>query len=278
MKRGENISKIKNPRKNLYNFVLTVSVVLLFFVSFASASTKISIEFLEDGYEMDESISFRVSLLDEKNLPIREEVRVVLQDISRKEKVETIVKSGEIKMVDLGEKAHAGQGRLTAFYEGQEKEAFFIINPKELAEFKIEGENLIVKNIGNTKYSRIVQITVGETIGTKEPYLDVGESTSYKLVAPEGSYSIKVTDGQTKLTSSNVQLTGIGTGRVVGAIDEDALKRNPFTGVVNLDEDSAGDIVGYIRRSPIVYIFILTILATTILLAIERRYYRKKDN
>ncbi len=273
MKRGE-----RNLEINIYKIFLVISVLFVLSLSFTSASTKMAIEFLEEGYEMGESISFRISLLDESNHPLQGEVKVILEDSSRRKKMETTARAGEIKIVDLGEGAHAGQGKLKAFYEGQEKEAYFIINPKELAEFKIEGENLIIKNVGNTRYNRIVQIMVGETVGTKEPSLSVGESNSYKLVAPAGSYSIKVTDGQTTLTTSNVRLTGIGTGRVVGAIDEDALRRNPFTGVVNLDEDSVGDIVGYMRRSPLAYIFILVLLATTILLAVERRYYRSNKN
>jgi len=252
------------------------SLIFLFCLIFLSSLViaqeyKIGISTLKETFEAEENISIRISLLDSQNNPINDEVSVILEDAEKKIKTEQTILSNEFTEMNLKGATH-GQGTITARYKDVEVKGFFIIEIKELAKFELEENTLTITNIGNTKYTRTVQIMIGETTGIKEPKLDVGKKVSYKLVAPDGVYSIRVTDGKTTLTQNEVKLTG--TGKVIGALDETPSKRSPVTGGIR-PEDSEENILSYFKDSKFIYIFVFVVLGAMILLAIERRYRKK---
>lgn len=170
--------------------------------------------------------------------------------------------------------ASYGQGKITATYKDSTATGFFNIEINEIVKFEIQGEKLIITNIGNTKYTKTVQIIIGETTGIKEPKLNIGESVSYRLIAPEGIYNIKVSDGKTSISQGEVKLTG--TGKVIGALDERASSGAGITGI-SPEENSETELFNYVKKSKFIYVFVLTIFGAMILLAIERRYRRKAD-
>ncbi len=252
------------------------SLIFLFCLIFLSSLViaqeyKIGISTLKETFEAGENITFIVSLYDSQNNPINDEVFVIVEDAEKKIKTEQTILSNEFIEINL-EKATHGQGTITAKYEDAEVKGFFVIEIKELAKFELEGETLTITNIGNTRYTKTIQIIIGETTGIKEPKLDVGKKVSYKLVAPDGIYSIKVTDGKTILTQDEVKLTG--TGKVIGALDETLSKRSPVTGGIR-PEDSEENILSYFKDSKFVYVFVFVVLGAMILVAIERRYRKK---
>ena len=168
----------------------------------------------------------------------------------------------------------AGQGTITAKYQDKEGRKIFEIEEFKRAKFEIEGEKLIITNLGNIIYDRKIEITIGQTTGIKNPILNPGEKISYRLIAPEGTYTIRISDGiSTPLIVQDVKLTG--TGQVVGAIDESATAASGITGGIAPEEESEGELIQSIRDSKFIYIFILVIVAATILIAIERRYRKK---
>ena len=180
------------------------SLIFLFCVIFLSSLViaqeyKIDITITQETFEADKNITFRVSLSDLHNKPIYDDVLVIIEDAEKKVKVEQDVQSNKPASINLGNRASYGQGTITAKYGNSETKGFFVIKIKELAKFELEGDTLTITNIGNTKYTKTVQIIIGETTGIKEPKLDVGKKVSYKLVAPDGIYSIKVTEGKTSL-------------------------------------------------------------------------------
>jgi len=106
--------------------------------------------------------------------------------------------------------------------------------------------------------------------------LVLGKSGTYRLVAPDGVYNIKVTDGVSEtLEIGEVKLTSVGTGRAIGALDEQAGKRNPVTGGISPDQESDEALLSYMKSNKFIYVFVLVIFGATILLAIERRSRNK---
>src|SRR3989344_1662836 len=226
------------------------------------------------SFTSGEAITFKAVIYDDSGNPIDGDISIVIEDAERQVRVEKAGKSKELVSIDLGEKATSGQGVIKAEYQGIQAIAFFDIGRKELALFEIEGNSLKVTNIGNTRYSRVITITIGETIGTKEPELEPGESTSYRLVAPEGVYNIQVRDGTSpSLIRGDVALSG--TGQVIGAIDDSASKRSPFTGGVSPDEKSDIALLSYVKNNKFIYVFVLVIFGAMILIAVERQYRKK---
>ncbi len=232
---------------------------------------KIGISTLKETFEAEENISIRISLLDYQNNPINDEVSVILEDAEKKVKVEKTIPSNKPVEINLKGATH-GQGTITARYKDAEAKGFFIIEIKELAKFELEEDTLTITNIGNTRYTKTIQIIIGETTGIKEPKLDVGKKVSYKLVAPDGVYNIKVTDGKTSLTQNEVKLTG--TGNVIGALDKSLSERASITGGIR-PEDSEKTFLSYFKNSKFMYIFVFVVLGAMILVVIERRYRKK---
>ena len=223
-----------------------------------------------------ENIILKVTLLDSQNNPVNDKVLITLEDAEKRIKIEKEVISNEFVEIGIPEGASYGPGKITAKYQNLEVTGTFTIEINELAKFEIKENTLTITNIGNTKYTKTVQITIGETTGIKEPKLEIGKSISYRLVAPEGVYNIKVTDGNPKTTISqgNVHLTG--TGNIVGAIDETPQERSPLTGGIRPDTNQDENLLSYIKSNgKFVYIFIIVIFGAMILLAIERRYRKK---
>lgn len=247
---------------------------IIFLTSIVVAQTyKLEISPTKNIFEAGEPVTIRISLLDAQNNPINDQVEITIEDAEKRIKIKDSVPSNKIISIDIGNTASYGQGTITANYKGEEAKGFFDIKINELVKFDLEEDNLRITNIGNTRYTNTVQITIGETTGIKHPKLNVGESVSYKLVAPEGTYNIKVTDGKTTFTQGGVQLTG--TGQVIGALDETAGTRSPVTGGVRPDKDDDIGFLSYVRNSSLIYVFVVVIFGAMILLAIERRYSKK---
>jgi len=249
-------------------------VVFVIFISLLSLiSAKIEISTTQETFKAGENITLRVSLLDENNNPISDKVTIFIEDAEKISKIQEEVSSNEFFEINMGDGVTHGYWNVVAKYGDQNAKTIFMIEAEELAEFYLEDDVLTIKNIGNTKYTKTVQIIIGDTIGVRTPKLDVGEEIQYRLIAPEGGYSIKITDGVTMLTKGEVQLTG--TGKAIGALDERSSNRAGITGGISPDEESDMAILSYIKESSFVYVFILVVFGVAILLAIQRHILKK---
>ena len=248
------------------------SVVFLVFVIFLSAfvlAESINIEFpLGDNFKAGENITLKVSIFDEQNNPLSGNIELTLEDAEKRKKIEKTIPSKEIVEIDLGEGAIHGFWTLTAKYQDIETIEIFTVEIEELAKFEVHDDMLTITNIGNTRYTKTVQIVIGDTVGIKEPKLDVGKSITFRLIAPEGDYNIRITDGRTSIQRSNVALTG----NVIGILDERIAGGNTLTGGIKPEDDAS---LIYLKNNKFIYIFILVVFGAMILLTIERNYRKK---
>lgn len=226
-------------------------------------------------FDSKQTIQLIVTLYDSDNNRINDQVSVIFEDSKGTKIKETTIQSNINEKIELTGEGVSGEGKIIARYKDSEITEPFFIKEKKLIKFELQGEKLIVTNIGNSIYNEKIYITIGQTTGTKTPNLKIQESISYRLIAPKGVYDIKVTDGQTTLTRSEVQLTG--TGQVIGALDESA-QGSLLTGGISPDEENEQALLRYMKNSKFVYVFILVIFGAMILLAIERRYRKKVGN
>ena len=250
----------------------SIFIILLFLIPLIAAQNyKMDISTSKETFNAGENITIKVVLYDSQNKLINDNVNVILEDAEKKVKIEKTIISNYFVDVELPPGASHGQGTIIAKYKEEELKGTFLIEAEELVRFEIDGEKLIITNIGNTQYSRTIQITIGDVTGIKNPKLKIGEKISYRLVAPEGTYNIRVSDGKTTKNYNNVMLTG--TGNVVGAIDESASQRTGITGGISPDEEMS--FLSYVKDSKFIYVFILVIFGAMILIAIERKYRKK---
>lgn len=228
-------------------------------------------------FESKETIQIKITLYGSNNNLINDEVLIILEDARGTKIKEVAVKSNNFEKLELTGEVVSGEGKITAKYKDSEITDSFFIKEKKLAKFELQEDKLTITNIGNTEYDKTIYITIGDTTGTKTPKIDIGKSVSYRLVAPEGVYNVKVSDGVSlSLEKGEVQLTGKGlTGKTIGIIDEEASKRSPVTGGISPKENSDDALISYVRSSNFVYVFILVVFGAMVLLTIEKRYRKK---
>ena len=101
------------------------------------------------------------------------------------------------------------------------------------AEIRLEGDTLILKNIGNSVYEKKILIYIGQEDQTADVFLEVGQTKKIRLTAPDGGYDIRVIEGNDEQTLEfeGVQLTGnvIGLERVFG--EDGFFKKYPMVSV-----------------------------------------------
>jgi len=223
-------------------------------------------------FESGTPIQIKVTIYDSLKNKINDKVIVILKDLKEDLIKEQEIDSNNFEEIELPERVISGQGEIIVQYKDSETTENFFISEEIKAKFEIQGDKLVITNIGNTKYENTVYITIGGTTGTKNPKLKIGQSIEYRLVAPKGIYNLKITDGETTLIQGDVILSG--TGQAIGVIDESA-SQSGITG--GIKEDTDENTLSYLKQSSFVYVFILVVFGATILLAIERRYKKKSE-
>ena len=251
--------------KKSHLFIIPLALTIILLSSSILAQAKIEISTAKDIFEAGENITFKVSLFNEQNNLISDEVNVFIEDAEKRFKIEKTIQANTFTDVNLGDSATYGFWTINAEYKDNTATQIFSIEVNEIAEFYIDENILTIKNVGNTKYARTVQIAIGDVLGIKKPELDIGESVKYRLIAPDGVYNIKISDGKTTIERSNIQLTG----NVVGILDETFEQRNLLTGGIK-----PGDLedipYNVFRTNPFVYIIIIVIFIAVGLITIER--------
>lgn len=258
-------------------------LMLAFLLCLASTLTLVSAEKLDvipikDTFSSGENIVLRTSLLDSNNSPINSDVEIIAEDALKKDSIKKTIPANTLVELSLGESAPSGYWKITATYYSPDKEplaasAIFMVEVSEIAKFELKDSILTIINTGNTRYTKIVQIVIGESIGSKQLDLGVGESTSFRLIAPEGAYTIKVTDGKTTITQSGVMLTG----NVIGILDNEERVKSPLTTAVGGEIPAYGEDkpINLFKNNILVYAFLIVLFCAAILLAVERRVKAK---
>lgn len=194
--------------------------VILIFVFVALSigivcAEKLDIE-IKNDYSPGQSIEFRFLLYDDYGAMAEGFIDYVIQNYYT-----DVVESGGInawekKTFIISTDAVQGHWRVIAEYNGIKTERIFNVGELEKAEIKIEGNELILKNIGNSVYDKQVSIFIGDVAQTALIYLEIGQEKRIRLTAPDGNYNIRVSDGTEEKVFENVGLTGnvVGLERV----------------------------------------------------------------
>lgn len=254
--------------------VLITCIIILSLLSIVSAA-KLEVSTTKEVFEANENITLKVSLSDDSNNPITDMVEIRIENAEKTKSIVKTIPANKLITIHLEESATHGYWNIVASYGDEYATGIFTVEMEEIAKFEIYDDKLIITNLGNTKYTKTIQIIIGDTIGIRNPDLEIGEKIAYRLVAPEGNYNIKITDGVTTLTQSEVSLTG--TGQAIGALDERTADRSGITGGIAPGEDEDLAIMGYIRNNKFVYVFIFAIFGAGIFIALARRFQKTKQ-
>jgi len=213
-------------------------------------------------------VTYQVILLKD-NIPIVNTAQVSISDAASKKVFNLNIIPNEEQFIQIESDFPSGYWKIEANYGDKSVKRFFSVGAREEVEFSIENDNLIIRNAGNTRYTKEVQILIGDQVVKQMQSIDVGSFKQIKLVAPNGEYDVEVTDGTTTMSKKNVYLAG--TGNVVGVIDKELLESTPALGSVRESPDSGVSQ----KNATLPIIFIIGVLAISILLTIERVMKRR---
>lgn len=175
---------------------------------------------------------------------MNEEALLKINDSEGKIMYEKIVKTGEQLSVKLEYNHAPGYSTITLKKGDIIGRKTFDVEESPKLNMEIKNDSLIVTNIGNVPYDREIEISIGNKTIVKEISLELGETKKYAITAPEGEYSLIVKDEYGIIQEGkNVALTGGGIG---------------------VNEVGGG--IGVLSKYPIVWAFILIIIALAILL------------
>ncbi|MFA5020358.1 MAG: hypothetical protein WC533_04660 [Candidatus Pacearchaeota archaeon] len=251
--------------------VVIFAMIILLPAVFADLS-KIEIFTMGEEFGAGNNITLKVSLLDENSNPINKQIFVVFED-SIKNQITKDIQTNEFVEVSLGENTLGGMWKIIAEEEeGEKATTIFSIKEKEMVNFELNEDILKITNTGNTFYNEKIQVAIGDTIGEKTIELNIGESAELRLIAPNGVYNVKVSDGKTTGAWGEVSLTG-------GAIGILNKKTNGGSLITSISPENVNaGAYSFTKSSSFLYIFVFCVISTTILLAIERHYRKKLNN
>jgi hypothetical protein len=136
------------------------------------------------------------------------------------EEIRLDIVSGESKEIEFLANATPGIWKVSAFYgELIYEVAEFEVEEDQKAKLYFEGNVLIVENIGNTVYDKIITVKIGEEEETIELKMDMGEIRKFKL---KGQGEVTVGDGETQasgqplLTGNAISIKNFKEGGIFG--------------------------------------------------------------
>ena len=255
--------------------VILASVLLISLIT--AQASKIEISTTKETFEQGEKIALKITLLDSQNNPIKDQVFIIIEDSEKTTKIEKNINSNEIIEIELDEKTSYGQGTITAKYGNLETVKPFFIKLNEKLDFEINEDLLTITNIGNIKYTKPLQIMISDTKGEgKTTNIEVGDKIKFRLIAPEGTYNIKViSEGKILFSQNSISLNSPVTGDAIGAISKNVPRTISGMTGLNAEEDSEGDLASLMEHNKFVYVFIAIIFCIGVLIAIEKRYRKK---
>jgi len=179
------------------------------------SSLEIKIENAKPGQNM----SITPILYDQNNNTVERNVSISLDSPEKDNIFSQEILSGKSAYFFIPNNAEMGNWKVKAFFIELEAEKHFYVEENPKLTSQLEGDILILKNIGNVPLTKIIPI---QMIGKDQSYtenvqvsINEGEETRLKLEAPTGEYNVKIEDKQfpkTMLTGDAVKVQEISSG------------------------------------------------------------------
>ncbi len=163
---------------------------------------------------------YTIHLYDQSGREVSDDISVEVSKPDKNVFQKVLVKSGVDNNIPIGANYTPGYWKIDVKIKELSDSKLFLVEELEKASFRLENNTLTVSNVGNIKYKRPIEVSIGGVTDVEEVELDIGESKQLRLGAPDGDYDIAVNDGKEKYDLGRTFLTG----RVIGIGDvEDVL-------------------------------------------------------
>jgi hypothetical protein len=192
--------------------LFTALTILLLSLNLAFAE-KLDIE-VKDSYSPGDDVNFKIILYDDNNQKINGEINYKVENYYSDIFKDGSVQSGELISFKLPQDTQQKPWKITAFYKENEISRLFNVGELKEADIKLEGDTIIITNIGNVPYEKNILIYIGENDQTASVYLEVGQTKKIRLTAPQGTYDVRIIEGDNPETIEfkDVSLIGNAVG------------------------------------------------------------------
>lgn len=218
--------------------------------------TNIDVALNNQNFNPGENISFKPVLLDQTGAVIMDQLTILVFTKDGERIFERVVQSEESVSFEIPTALPSAYYTVEFSSRNLSSTKTFFVNEKAIANFEIVNNTLIITNIGNIRYTKDVQVELNGKPFVQKLDLDLGEKKEFKLTGTEGSYDIKVSDGENELKQSGVSLTGFA----IGVEDPDA-KSSVLSSAV--------------LYTPVFWIILIIILAAALLFLFREVLKRK---
>ncbi len=226
--------------------------------NFGSSNSSISVKQLPTKLELSldkkgfpgKEFKYKSVLYDqtEKVIPALP-VSYKITDVSGRQAYDGLVETDKDQFFLLAKNAPFGDWQVVADSEGISSQATIYIEQHKEAEFVLlNNRTLTVRNIGNVPYDRKVEVKIGNETIVRNLNISEGGSVQFDLTAPDGEYSVGISDGDATAEWTGVPLTG-------NAISIDGAKFGKF---------------GFFNRTLLAWLFILGVLGLFIFLTSKK--------
>lgn len=254
--------------------VVTLLALSLFLISLVVAqdySIDISLK-TNAPINVGEDLEYTIRLLD-GTTQISDNVDVVFSDVLGKKEISQSVKANEENSLTIGTYFPSGLWNIKATYKEISAESVFTVAENTDIKIIIEGDKLIIQNNGNERYTETIYVKIGDKISSKTLNIASGAEKQWQLIAPEGSYSIEITDSQNNILMSRREVQLYGTGNIIGAIDTDLVGYAGLGGAE--DPDAIEENFFSSDKMLITTIFVGAALVLGVLYLIDKKYQKK---
>ena len=118
-----------------------------------------------------EEVNFKINLYDDAGNKINGNINYNIQDYYTNVVKEGILNSGRETNYQLPKNPVQGPWKISASYNNVKVNELFDVGKLEKAEIRLEGENLVVENIGNMAYDKNILVYIGGNDQTARVYL-----------------------------------------------------------------------------------------------------------
>ena len=151
-----------------------------------------------EEYNPGEEITFKIILL-ENGKEIERQVSYTLNDALNKKEISNLKTSNKETSLKIENDFPSGIWTIKATYQDSEITRTFTVGENLEIEFLIEADSLIIRNKGNTRYTKTIQIIIGSKTNSYAQNIKAGGERNLKLVSADGKYNIEVTDETTTI-------------------------------------------------------------------------------
>lgn len=250
MKAGSHLIKLNAYEKD-YLEEITNTGTAEYEILINQIPTNIEILFENNKVEPGTNVKFKTILHDQTGENINAIAIITVKDENNKILEQTDIQTDEFFEFPISYNEPPLEWSIVAVSNKLTSEAKFKINEKQDVKIELINKTIILTNIGNIPYNKIVLIKVGNDSLNINASLKVDETQKYLLTAPDGEYEVEI------ITEEGSIITGMAT----------------LTGKTIEVRENSGKVFSIVKYS-VVWMFMIFILGFVVFIVFKKGYKR----